>query len=314
MSIVGLLASIAVIGSLVVIILGAGKVPAMNDYTTDTKNPPMFSQKILDARKTTAMVPAEYAGPAATAMQVKAFPEIKTLSFTGSTDEVFDRALDNAKKMKWVIVDSDKAAGMIEATATTGWFGFKDDIAIRITKTATGCNFDMRSVSRVGKGDMGTNAKSIRAFLKLMGSMSNMKKLSLLFSAGAFGGLCNVLAGWLLGVLHITSGLGIQMAIHLVPDVIYRQVIWGGIWSLMFIIPVLNNKPVLKGVVLSVFPTLAALLIVIPLRAKAAASGMFVRQQAMFGLYLGVLTPLFVTVINAIWGIAAAFWLKAVEK
>lgn len=141
-----------------------------------------------------------------------------------------------------------------------------------------------------------------------------MKKLSLLFSAGAFGGLCNVLAGWLLGVLHITSGLGIQMAIHLVPDVIYRQVIWGGIWSLMFIIPVLNNKPVLKGVVLSVFPTLAALLIVIPLRAKAAASGMFVRQQAMFGLYLGVLTPLFVTVINAIWGIAAAFWLKAVEK
>jgi uncharacterized protein (DUF1499 family) len=55
---------------------------------------------------------------------------------------------------------------MIEATATTFWFGFKDDVVLRIRPTANGSIVDVRSVSRVGQSDLGANAKRIRAILR----------------------------------------------------------------------------------------------------------------------------------------------------
>jgi uncharacterized protein (DUF1499 family) len=70
--------------------------------------------------------------------------------------------------MGWKIVDMNKDAGRIEATDTTFWFGFRDDIVIRIEKNDSGSRLDIRSVSRVGISDIGTNAKRIRRFLKKM--------------------------------------------------------------------------------------------------------------------------------------------------
>ena len=54
----------------------------------------------------------------------------------------------------------------IEATDRTFWFGFKDDVVIRITPEPDGSRVDVRSLSRVGKSDVGTNAKRIRAYLR----------------------------------------------------------------------------------------------------------------------------------------------------
>ncbi len=69
--------------------------------------------------------------------------------------------------MGWKIVDENQAEGRIEATATTRWFGFKDDVVIRIAPSGgNGSRVDVRSVSRVGRSDVGTNARRIRAFLK----------------------------------------------------------------------------------------------------------------------------------------------------
>jgi uncharacterized protein (DUF1499 family) len=68
--------------------------------------------------------------------------------------------------MCWKIVDDNPAEGRIEATATTRWFGFKDDVVIRIVPSAgNGSRVDIRSVSRVGLSDVGTNTRRIRAFL-----------------------------------------------------------------------------------------------------------------------------------------------------
>jgi len=65
-------------------------------------------------------------------------------------------------------VDENPAEGRIEATATTRWFGFKDDVVLRIVPAAgNGSRVDIRSVSRVGRSDVGTNARRIRAFLKM---------------------------------------------------------------------------------------------------------------------------------------------------
>ncbi len=70
--------------------------------------------------------------------------------------------------MGWKIVDANKSGGRIEAMDRTFWFGFQDDIVIRIAQDASGSRIDLRSVSRVGKSDMGTNAARISSFLKRM--------------------------------------------------------------------------------------------------------------------------------------------------
>jgi uncharacterized protein (DUF1499 family) len=63
------------------------------------------------------------------------------------------------------VVDVNQAAGIVEATATTFWFGFKDDVVVRIRETQQGSKLDLRSVSRVGQSDIGANAARIQTFI-----------------------------------------------------------------------------------------------------------------------------------------------------
>ena len=86
-------------------------------------------------------------------------------------DKAFEQALAAARKMGWVIVDANAAEGRIEATDTTFWFGFKDDIVIRVNPSDHGSRVDIRSVSRVGKSDVGMNARRIRKYLKELKQM-----------------------------------------------------------------------------------------------------------------------------------------------
>ena len=75
-------------------------------------------------------------------------------------------ALDAAERMGWTMVASSPAEGRIEATDKTLWYGFKDDIVIRVTPSAGGSKVDVRSVSRVGRSDIGINAQRIRRYLE----------------------------------------------------------------------------------------------------------------------------------------------------
>jgi uncharacterized protein (DUF1499 family) len=142
------------------------KVPPIHDITTDMTNPPAFVS-ILPLRKDIYNKP-EYGGPNVAAQQTKAYPDIKTLTLDMPTDKAFAKAFDVAKNMNWEIVTAEPKEGRIEATATTFWMGFKDDVVIRITAHDQISNIDIRSVSRVGKSDLGANAKRIRIFLKEM--------------------------------------------------------------------------------------------------------------------------------------------------
>jgi uncharacterized protein (DUF1499 family) len=141
----------------------ARSVPAIHDITTDTENPPQFVA-ILPLRAD-APNPTEYGGKDVAKLQQAAYPDIVPASLLMSPDEAFDRALKVAEALGWRIVAADRAARRIEAVDTTWWFGFKDDMVIRITPEETGARVDIRSVSRVGKSDVGANAKRIRKFL-----------------------------------------------------------------------------------------------------------------------------------------------------
>jgi uncharacterized protein (DUF1499 family) len=144
----------------------ARSVPPINDITTDTENPPVFVAIV--PLRAGAPVPAAYPGEATAAAQRRAYPDIHPLELAAPPAEAFARALDAARRMGWEIVAADAGAGRVEATATTPWFGFRDDVVVRVTPTTAGSRIDVRSVSRVGKSDLGTNARRVRAYAAML--------------------------------------------------------------------------------------------------------------------------------------------------
>ena len=162
----------AVVAMLIGIVTTAGpmiltargkQVPPIHDITTDTDNPPQFVS-VLPLRAN-ARNPATYGGAEIAAQQKKAYPAVAPLEVAAPPAQAYERALAAARDMGWTIVSADASANRIEATATTPFFGFKDDVVVRITPTAKGSRIDVRSVSRIGRGDLGTNARRIEDYL-----------------------------------------------------------------------------------------------------------------------------------------------------
>lgn len=136
--------------------------PAIHDISTDLQDPPAF-QAVLPLREGVNDVTFR---PETADEQRRAYPDIRPLTLAEPAEAVFARALDVARDMDWEIVTADRTAGRIEATATTRWFGFRDDVVVRLTPASDGgTRVDVRSVSRVGRGDLGANAARIREFL-----------------------------------------------------------------------------------------------------------------------------------------------------
>ena len=137
--------------------------PAIHDITTDLDNPPSFSAIV--ERRADAPNTLERA-PRLAALQREGYGDLAPITVQSRPDQTFDRALAVAQSQGWEIVTADKSSGRIEATHTTRWFGFVDDVAVRLTPWGSGTRVDVRSVSRSGIGDAGRNADRIRSFLK----------------------------------------------------------------------------------------------------------------------------------------------------
>ncbi|HLX06863.1 MAG TPA: DUF1499 domain-containing protein [Thermoanaerobaculia bacterium] len=158
-----LVVSGAVLSLPVLMILQARRVPAIHDVTTDTADPPAFVA-VLPLRAG-APNAAAYGGPEVAAKQARAYPELQPLHLAAAPAAAFEPALAAARAMSWAIVAADPVAGRIEATATTRWLGFQDDVVVRLRPEGGGTRVDVRSVSRVGRSDLGTNARRIREYL-----------------------------------------------------------------------------------------------------------------------------------------------------
>ncbi len=142
----------------------AKSVPPIHDISTDLINPPEFVA--IAPLRADAPNPVEYAGEETAEQQRKAYPELQTLTYTQSKSELVkatEQAVDN---LGWELVNTDTSTGIIEATDTTTWFGFQDDIVIRVTDEGSERLVDIRSKSRVGGSDLGTNAERIRNFIE----------------------------------------------------------------------------------------------------------------------------------------------------
>ena len=161
-SVAGLVIALAIIGVPATWMVSAMRLPRIHDITTDTKNPPRF-EAILPLRRN-APDTAEYGGSIIAELQHKAYPDIKPLVVHSPPGEVFQHALAVARGLGWEVVSADSEHGRIEATDTTFWFGFKDDVVVRVKQVLQGTRVDVRSESRVGLSDVGTNAARIRRF------------------------------------------------------------------------------------------------------------------------------------------------------
>lgn len=160
-------------------------IPPIHDISTSLDDPPSFTAAILDARAAVPCVNSlDFAtkvvgapngpgcrgregGPLAKDLHAKAYGDLKPLRMNQMPSDAFEIVLDAANAQGWEIVNADVEGGLIEATASTFWYGFKDDIAVRLRPTPDGVStiVDVRSVSRVGVSDLGANTARIRTFL-----------------------------------------------------------------------------------------------------------------------------------------------------
>lgn len=175
---------------------GAQSVPPIHDIQTDWSDPVVLSNAMMTARGTESN-PVRYGDEAVfdyggdspfegrliseiqeeaecdsddpdiceDAETPKPYRPLNPLIMSAAPGDVFAAAEQLSRDRGWTIVNTDEAAGLIEATHTSAWFGFKDDIAIRIRAEGEGSRVDMRSISRVGQSDLGANARRISAFL-----------------------------------------------------------------------------------------------------------------------------------------------------
>lgn len=148
------------------IIKGRSAAP-IHDISTDTANPPQFD-KIVAMRKGAANSLKYGDGkPLADyiALQEKTYPDVKPLHTDLSVADAVVHAKDLLSAEGLQVVNADPDKGIVEAVATTFWFGFKDDVVVRVTPADHGSTVDVRSVSRIGVSDLGVNAARIVKFL-----------------------------------------------------------------------------------------------------------------------------------------------------
>lgn len=141
----------------------AESLPFIHDITTDTANPPEFVD--VKPLRADAPNPPEYGGADVAAQQREGYPEIQPLETSLAPEALIELAEVTAREHGWEIISAVAEDGRIEATDTTFWYGFKDDIVIRVQATDDGSILDIRSKSRVGGSDLGKNAARIGNYL-----------------------------------------------------------------------------------------------------------------------------------------------------
>lgn len=157
----------------------AQRLPFIHDITTDTQDVPTFTQAILSERaKTKGVNTTDYVGktdkPNGTLVsvlqsQAADYADIRPLILSDAPEVAFGQAKAAIKQMGWALKSEDVNAGILEATDTSFWYGFKDDVVIRIRPSEGGGSvLDVRSISRIGGSDLGANAARIRKFLGIM--------------------------------------------------------------------------------------------------------------------------------------------------
>jgi uncharacterized protein (DUF1499 family) len=170
---VALLAYPAYLGTL------AYRLPMISDVTTDPIDPPRF--ETIGRLRSREANPIAYAGLYAAELQKAAYPDIQPLDTEASAPTAYEAAMAAIAKRRWQVINArapqpGRPDGYIEAVARTLIMGFRDDVAVRIRAVGSGARVDVRSASRYGRHDFGTNAARVRALLVDIDDLADTEK------------------------------------------------------------------------------------------------------------------------------------------
>ncbi|MBX6427005.1 MAG: DUF1499 domain-containing protein [Variibacter sp.] len=141
--------------------------PPIADISTDTADPPQF--EVVARVRPRGANPIAYPGPEAARQQRAAYPDIMPLQFAANPQVVYRAVLDALRQHKGLLIIDERSPrpggrdGRIEAVARTTIMGFRDDVVVRVRARGGGTVVDIRSASRYGTRDFGTNARRIRS-------------------------------------------------------------------------------------------------------------------------------------------------------
>lgn len=162
-------------------------IPPIHDVVTNAEDPPQYSERVMSKRKAAGANPVhppttplgsieayqsssfeDQSSQTVAGLAKQAYPEVRTLVVRADPARLFEVLLQEARERGWQIHTNDPAGGHLEATAETFWFGFKDDVAVRVRpgRAPGTLQVDARSTSRVGLSDMGTNAARLSDYLE----------------------------------------------------------------------------------------------------------------------------------------------------
>lgn len=161
-------------------------IPPIHDVATNVEDPPVYSQRIAAERTAAKANPvhpltdklsaielyrtprfAEQASRTVGELGREAYPDVRPLIVATDRQRLFAALVKAAEDRGWRIVTNDPAGGRLEAVARTFWFGFEDDVAVRVRAAGVGrLTVDARSTSRVGLGDIGANAARLTDYLR----------------------------------------------------------------------------------------------------------------------------------------------------
>lgn len=147
----------------------AKNVPPIHDISTDLVNPPAFVA--IAPLRADAPNPVAYDGIETAEQQRTAYPELQTLRYDQTQPELIAATTQAIENLGWELINIDADKGIVEATDTTAWFGFKDDVVVRVTDNDNERLVDIRSKSRIGGSDLGKNAARVH---KLIDELDNV--------------------------------------------------------------------------------------------------------------------------------------------
>ena len=140
----------------------ARNTPALHDISTDTRQPPQFVA--LKAARDASRNGSAWSGEEA--VQKQHYPDIAPVILALPPERAMERVRSTAQALGWTVVESSAADGRLEATTRSLWFGFTDDIVVRLRPENGGTRLDIRSASREGASDLGKNAERIAHFVE----------------------------------------------------------------------------------------------------------------------------------------------------
>ena len=154
------------VGAMLLMVGDGFRAPVIHDISTDMTDPPAFEAAAAERGEGENSV--HYAGEAVARLQRQAYPDVRALVLQAPLADVLTQAEALCREQGWRVLAVEPARGRIEAVAETTFFGFRDDVVIRVSETGDGTQVDMRSASRVGKSDLGANAKRIHQYLQAL--------------------------------------------------------------------------------------------------------------------------------------------------